>query len=310
MLSCYLQGGLGNQLFQIFTTINYSLKYKKPFAFTNQKQLDIQRSTYWQTLLQPLARFTRQINYKQTNKDKFSTLVYKTSTANDFFYLREKDFSYNDLPSISNDSISNDSISNENENILLVGYFQSYKYFTEYSNSIVKLIKIEEQQQKTKITFNKYNISNTISLHFRRGDYKYLQDHYILLDYTYYDNALRYILAQQKTHERLNALVFCEKNDVIEILSITDKLKRTYPTVTFEIVDFNINDWQQLLLMSVCKHNIIANSTFSWWGAYFNTNPERIVCYPDRWFGIKQKSINNTKDLFPPGWKEIKTVLF
>jgi hypothetical protein len=89
-----------------------------------------------------------------------------------------------------------------------------------------------------------------------------------------------------------------------------DKLKQTYPTLTFEMIDFNISDWQQLLLMSLGKHNIIANSTFSWWGAYLNTSPERIVCYPDSWFGIKQKSINNTKDLFPPDWKKVKTVLF
>jgi hypothetical protein len=295
MLSCYLQGGLGNQLFQIFTTINYSLKYKKIFVFTNQTQLDIQRSTYWQTLLQPLSKFTREISYKQTNKDKFSTLAHKT---NGFFYLKEKDFSYNDLPNIQND------------NILLVGYFQSYKYFTEHSNSILKLIRIEEQKLSTKMTFKKYNISNTISLHFRRGDYKSLQDHYILLDYTYYDNSLRYILTQTNIQERLNVLVFCEKNDVIEITSIMDKLKQTYPTLTFEMIDFNISDWQQLLLMSLGKHNIIANSTFSWWGAYLNTSPERIVCYPDSWFGIKQKSINNTKDLFPPDWKKVKTVLF
>jgi len=298
MLTCYLQGGLGNQLFQIFTTINYSLKYKKTFAFTNQRQLDIQRSTYWETLLQPLSKFTKQINYKQTNKDKFSTLVHKINATNGFFYLKEKDFSYNELPNISND------------NILLIGYFQSYKYFKENSKSIFKLIKIEEQRFQTQITFKKYNLSNTISLHFRRGDYKSLQDHYILLDYTYYNNALRYILTQQNTHSQINALVFCEKNDVIEILSITDKLKQTYPELTFEIIDFNISDWQQLLLMSLCKHNIIANSTFSWWGAYFNTNPEKIICYPDRWFGIKQKSIHNTKDLFPPEWKEIKSILF
>ena len=127
-----------------------------------------------------------------------------------------------------------------------------------------------------------------------------------MLDYNYYNNALRYILTQPNTHAKINTLVFCEKNDIIEILSITDKLKQTYPILTFEIIDFNISDWQQLLLMSVCKHNIIANSTFSWWGAYFNTNPERIVCYPDRWFTQKVEKYN-TKDLFPPEWKEIKS---
>jgi len=293
MLTCLLQGGLGNQLFQIFTTINYSLKHKKAFAFTNQIKLDIQRSTYWTTLLQPLAKFTKEINYNQTNKYK---LIHKSNVGSDFFRFKEKDFSYNELPNINND------------NILLIGYFQSYKYFHETAKSIMKLIKLEEQRIKTSIIFKKYNVNNTISLHFRRGDYKSLQEHYILLDYNYYDNALKHIL-NHDINPNLHALIFCEKNDVIDILSIIDKLKHNYPTVTFKLIDFNISDWQQLLLMSVCKHNIIANSTFSWWGAYFNTNPEKIVCYPDRWFGIKLSNYN-TKDLFPVEWRQIKSVLF
>jgi hypothetical protein len=277
MLTCYLQGGLGNQLFQIFTTINYSLKHKKAFTFTNKKQLDIRRSTYWQTFLQPLAKFIKEINYITTP----------------FFHYKEKEFSYSELPNINNN------------HILLIGYFQSYKYFTEHAKSIMKLIKLEEQRVKTQITFKKYNFSNTISLHFRRGDYKALKDHYILLDYTYYENALRHIITQSQT-PLLNVLVFCEKHDLLEFLSIMEVLKQIYPTLTFEIIDFNISDWLQLLLMSVCKHTIIANSTFSWWGAYFNTNVEKIVCYPDRWFGPKLGHYN-TKDLFPAEWKQIHT---
>jgi hypothetical protein len=295
MLTCYLQGGLGNQLFQIFTTINYALKYKKVFAFTNQIQLDIQRSTYWQTLLQPLAKFTKVINYNEIYKDNFSTLVHKQNITSGFTHYKEKEFSYTELPNISND------------NILLIGYFQSYKYFTDYSKSIIKLIRLEEQRIKTQLSFKKYNFTNTISIHFRRGDYKSLQNHFILLDYTYYDNSLKHIL-EKNSFTVSNVLVFCEKIDLFEVLSIIDKLKQNYPTVIFEIIDFSISDWQQLLLMSVCKYNIIANSTFSWWGAYFNTNPDKIVCYPDRWFGIKH-SQHNVKDLFPVEWKQIKSVL-
>jgi len=57
--------------------------------------------------------------------------------------------------------------------------------------------------------------------------------------------------------------------------------------------------------MSCCDHNIIANSTFSWWGAYFNNNKEKIVCYPDKWFGPKNANLN-TKDLFPENWICVK----
>ena len=67
-------------------------------------------------------------------------------------------------------------------------------------------------------------------------------------------------------------------------------------------VSDNIQDWEQLLLMSICRHNIIANSSFSWWGAYFNSSfDDKIVCYPKKWFG-RALSQHNLKDLCPKKW--------
>ena len=73
-----------------------------------------------------------------------------------------------------------------------------------------------------------------------------------------------------------------------------------FPNLEILICDYNIEDWEQMLLMSLCQHNIIANSSFSWWGAYFNNN-EKIVCYPSIWNG----STNEIDDLFPKNWNKI-----
>jgi hypothetical protein len=61
-----------------------------------------------------------------------------------------------------------------------------------------------------------------------------------------------------------------------------------------------------MVLMSCCNHNIIANSSFSWWGAYLNSNPHKHICYPNKWFGIKeQQKQNELFDMFPDNWTKI-----
>ena len=289
MLTCYLQGGLGNQLFQIFTAISYSLTHKKAFAFTNKVQLDTKRSTYWQSFLSPLAKFTKEINYNQfpSTLDKFTSVLKKQ----DFIHLKEKEFSYNELPYIDTDKL------------LLIGYFQSYKYFESQAKNIMKLIKLEEQKKTVQLQYGLK--THAISMHFRRGDYKQLPDHYPIMTYEYYSQALKYVIdmssASLGTVNSTQVLIFCEKNDLPDISDMIEKFRKAFPKLSFEIVDFTISDWVQMLLMSLCQHNIIANSSFSWWGAYFNTNPNKIVCYPSNWFGPKLKH-HNTKDLCPADW--------
>ena len=73
--------------------------------------------------------------------------------------------------------------------------------------------------------------------------------------------------------------------------------------VTFVRADSTIGDWEQMLLMASCNDNIIANSTFSWWGEYLNQTPNKHVCYPTTWFGPSAK--NDVTDLFPPEWQRI-----
>ena len=82
-----------------------------------------------------------------------------------------------------------------------------------------------------------------------------------------------------------------------------ETLKTKYPKLNFISIDHELNDWEQMICMSYCSHNIIANSTFSWWGAYLNNN-DNSVYYPDTWFGsgIGNK---NLKDLFMDNWIKV-----
>ena len=280
MITCNLIGGLGNQLFQIFTTIAYSMQLLQPFFFLPKHQLgngengSTIRYTYWNTFLNNLNIFLKNdIQIELT--------------------IREHSFNYKKLP--------------ENylkKYIMLYGYFQSHLYFDEYKDTIFKLIKLDSKKNIIKQVCN-YDFKNTISLHFRLGDYKKQPDFHPILPVSYYYNALHHLLYETTTVSCItNVLYFCEECNLIEVTEMINELKQSYPDLVFERAEHLLLDWEQLLLMSLCKYNVIANSTFSWWGAYFNENINKKICYPSIWFGPKLAH-HNTTDLFPKNWSNI-----
>jgi hypothetical protein len=285
MISCKLAGGLGNQLFQIFTTIAYALKYSKPFFFLNNHQLGdgsngvIIRYTYWETFLSSLKPFLRGIE-----------------SIPQLMFIKEKSFNYNELP----ENLE------KNYGTLLVGYFQSPIYFKKYKEQICKLIKLDLKKiivkQRSNIDFDNNSL---ISLHFRFGDYKKYSNIYQILKEQYYSNAITHILSEINYDKGVNTILtilyFCENEDLKEAEDIIKKLQLQYPFINFERANPVLEDWEQMILMSLCNHNIIANSTFSWWGAFLNDNPGQIVCYPEHWFMPQAKK--NTSDLFPEDWR-------
>ena len=286
MISCRLCGGLGNQLFQIFTTISYAMKYSKPFFFLNNQQLgngtndSTIRYTYWETFLTAMKPFLK-------NATEIPQLM----------FIYEKTFFYQDIP----ENLQN------NYGTLLVGYYQSPKYFNNYKEVICKLLKIDLKKMivKNRVRIN-FNDIYTISIHFRFGDYKKYPDIYPLLDCSYYKNALLYIVNEISNFgikKEIVVFYFCEEDSLLESDNIIGKLKKSFPKIRFQRADNKLEDWEQMILMSLCDHNIIANSTFSWWGAYLNSMVSRIVCYPEQWF---MPEVNkDTSDLFLEDWVPI-----
>ena len=130
----------------------------------------------------------------------------------------------------------------------------------------------------------------------RRGDYvsnTETTDFHGLCDVDYYQEAIRKI---RKGLPHSTFYIFSDDKDYVK--EIFNRL----PNVVFiEHIPF---DFEELLLMSYCKHNIIANSTFSWWGAWLNTNMHKIVIAPDLWFADKEMNLP-IRYLIPKNWCKI-----
>lgn len=288
MITCFIMGGLGNQLFQIFTTISESIKMGQRFYFSNIETLifahSTERHTYWNTFFSRLRIFLKS---ESQQKIAERSIIFK-----------EEGFTYKPII-LNNNYIEKD--------IMLVGYFQSYKYFHDNYNTIYKMIGIDNLKKEA-ILINKflnYSFENTISLHFRFGDYLKLQNVYHILDYNYYFNALTY-LKNKNPNQPMTLFLFCEDQDCDIYNEYKEKLTNDFGRkFNFNIISIKkkISDWEQILIMSCCKYNILANSTFSWWGAYLNEHDDKIVCYPSKWFCDEVK--HNMKDFFPDEWIKI-----
>jgi|688.fasta_scaffold117038_3 hypothetical protein len=297
MIIGHLMGGLGNQLFQICMIISTAIDAETQFFFPDKEQLCSKRNAYWNSFLFRLKPFLQ------------TELFIKNSITK---IIKEDGFEYMkpDLELL------------RNKNILFYGYFQSYKYFENnyetiydlininfFKNDLVnKISNVNVLKNVDELTENSNDLSiydKAISMHFRLGDYKNLQDYHPLMTFKYYSNCLKYLNENGVNLREYKILYFCENNmnDVMHVLSIINNLKLEYPYLNF-VRQSGLEDYEEMILMSLCKHNIIANSTFSWWGAYFNNREDKIVMYPNVWFGPSLKD-KNVKDLNLPSWIKI-----
>lgn len=133
----------------------------------------------------------------------------------------------------------------------------------------------------------------SVSIHVRRGDYLKEMQYQVIKDFKYYDRAIRLL---KEKHPNASFFVFSDDIEWVKNQIHEDN-------VTF--VDWNKGQesYKDMLLMSLCKHNIIANSTFSWWGAFLNSNMDKIVVCPDEWL-VGESAIGHV----PENWTKISAV--
>lgn len=291
MVTVGILGGLGNQLFQYAFGRYLSLKKNTDLLLDYYQQIirtdfdgeNLTKITDVFDLPVKLyigRRRKKLINrYNLTYLDRLIGKVYLMKscfiTENNYDYLKEE--------------------IEKNKNVYLAGYWQSEQYFANIKDIIRNDLKFKIEQQISNLDlYKEITGSNSVSLHIRGKDYL-TNPLYSRCDAKYYMDAIDII---SRTNSKLKIFIFTD--DIDSIYQNYKELLGFSEIVNVE-ADFN-SDALDLLLMSKCKHNVIANSSFSWWGAWLNNNTNKIVIAPKKWFNSSHYS---NKSLIPASWHKI-----
>lgn len=292
MIIVKIIGGLGNQLFQYSMGRAIEKKLGKDVYF------DISEFENYELRNLELYHFNTEIKLApkervQELKNLKNKLLFKIFSKLRIQKLFIKYLSYYQeyIEDYSRD------IFDLNKQVYLDGYWQSEKYFLDIKDVIINelVVKTPASNENQKLLKN-ILIQNSVSVHIRRGDYinnNKVNQLYGTCSLEYYQKACDYISS------KIENPVFYIFSDDIEWAK--SNLGNQYNKI---FVDINSADkaYEDLRLMSSCKHNIIANSSFSWWGAWLNSNLNKVVIAPDIWF---VNTRINSKDIIPNSWIRI-----
>lgn len=287
MLIIACAGGLGNQMFQYafyLSRKNMNNDVKFDISWFNENKAH--NGYELERIFSLNIAYTNEEDLYKIGKPKniIDKIIKKIFYSNNIYYMTSHNEAINYLSDIVNYKSG-----------YLFGYWQSEKYFEKIKNEVKKdfNFKIPLDIKNEEIA-TKMKCENSVAIHIRRGDYlKYDHLSYICTK-NYYKNAIEYIekyVSNPFYYIFSNDIEWCRKN-------------LNFKNVTY--VNWNIgkDSYKDMQLMSQCKHNIIANSSFSWWGAWLNNNPNKIVCVPEKWFDLPGCE---TRDICPDEWIRIKT---
>ena len=269
MIYCDLKGGLGNMMFQIAACLSFAIDKNTESVFPNLKNhLDYLNE---EKVYNPNLDYTQE--YTSLNIFKNLKCIKKDNS------LKVYNFPFNYK-----------NINLESSDVIIDGFFQSEKYFKNNEKFIREAFRIDksildkiEEKYKDILEYK-----NTTSIHIRRGDYLKLKNYHPSLSMDYFKNAID--LTKQTTDRYV---IF---SDDIEWC------KSKFQGNKFIFIE-NEKDYIELYLMSLCNNNIISNSSFSWWGAWLNSNESKIIISPKQWFGEMIKE--DDSDIIPENWKRI-----
>lgn len=286
-----MSGGLGNQMFQYAFAKAYALKHNGQVAL----DLSFYQDGHEKTKITPRSFKLNQFrcDLEVTTSTPLWAKYYSSRVVRKLhdilflpFILKDEEKGYR-----------KSYIENFYRNKLFIGYFQSPQYLMAYRDILLK-----DFTPKSSLSdgyqplLEQVRSSESVSLHVRRGDYLLSHNNSIhgVLTLEYYQRAVDFV------RSKTSAPTFFIFSDDIDWCK--SNLKIESPTIFINPTadSSDRSDIADLILMSNCKHNIIANSSFSWWGAWLNQDPNKIVIAPENWFADKTRLLE--WDIFPKDW--------
>lgn len=291
MIIVKLMGGLGNQMFQYAFGRALSIKHNQKLIldideFSTCESRDFELNKY--NISGKIFTRKEKTNLKILNpKSLFFKLLKKLNLTSLIpnYYLEKTLVYHEDILTL--------------DNMYFDGYFQNEKYFKSIRNELLNDFKITEDITAYTKEVKKLIKSSdkSVSLHIRRGDYvsnSRINNIHGTCSLEYYTKAIEYIKTQIG---EINIFIFSD-----DISWVKENLhhKNIYFVESYN----NRIPHEDIYLMSLCSHHIIANSSFSWWGAWLNQNENKIVIAPKRWFNDK-KMEKQAQDIVPRDWIRI-----
>ncbi len=289
MIIVKLMGGLGNQLFQYAMARHLAIKHKTELKVDitglHTKALS-ENGTVRELELNKMglnldvASSQELEAYQKGKAGKMLDLLFLPVGLNKL-YIRERHFEFYSKALTAP------------KDCYLDGYWQSENYFSMIREELLKELRPSELSSETKELAKQLCEGTSVSIHVRKGDYISIplnRDIYAICGEKYYKAAIDKMNA---AHRDCTFYVFSDEPEWFR-RNVGDT-----PQVKYVTHNSGKDSYQDLYLMSLCKHNIIANSSFSWWGAWLNMNEGKTVIAPKHWFKSDSK---NTKDLIPASW--------
>ena len=291
MVVLQLAGGLGNQLFQYAFALHLAKLNETDLIIDTAFFDDYEWHEYSLGPFNISAKTQRIGIAPKWVKNKYLKEVFTLLNAEKFFFPKLFKLLIDDNLGVFNPSkLSKFS----NHNIYIQGYWSSEKYFLGIKETLLKEFSINiPPSPANKALLLQMIETNSVSLHIRRGNYvnvDKVNKIHGTCSMEYYDQAIAYIAKKVKDP---HFFVFSD-----DIQWAKDNLVVPFPTMFVDCNDA-AHDYEDLRLMQNCKHNITANSTFSWWGAWLNQNRGKIVIAPKKWFNSTKIA---TTDMIPQNW--------